>query len=63
MSSQFPDAPEAVALALMRDIEAAEEKAGRRQRGSNRSERDRLLALYRDCRGVVTVAEWTATLH
>jgi hypothetical protein len=40
--SDYPDAPEAVALALMRDIEAAEEKAGRRNRHGNLSERDRL---------------------
>ena len=36
---------------------------GRRDRRSNQSERERLLDLYRQCLGVVTGAEWTATLH
>jgi hypothetical protein len=63
MSADVPDFPEGVALALMRDIEAAEEKAGRRDRRSNQSERERLLDLCKQCLGVVTGAEWTQTLH
>ena len=63
MSADVPDFPEGVALTLMRDIEAAEEKAGRRDRRSNQSERERLLGLYRQCLDVVTRTEWTATLH
>ena len=54
ISADVPHFPEGVALALMRDIEAAEENAGRRDRRSNQSERERLLDLYRQCLGVVT---------
>ena len=63
MSADVPDFPEGVALALMRDIEAAEEKAGRSDRRGHQSERERLLDLYKQCLWVVTGAERTATLH
>ena len=52
MSGPSPDTPEGVALALMRDIEAAETK--RRGRRRNKiSERERLLALYKECLSAV----------
>jgi hypothetical protein len=41
MSDSYPDAPEAVALELMRMIETAEEKSGRRDQRSNLTERVR----------------------
>jgi hypothetical protein len=46
--SDFPDAPEAVALALFHDIEAAERQEDRR-RNRNRSTRADLLDLYAEC--------------
>ena len=54
MSDSYPDAPEAVALELMRMIETAEEKSGRRDQRSNLTERVRLLDLYRHCLSAVT---------
>lgn len=52
-ASGFPEAPEAVALALFLEIEAAEERVGRRDRHDGRSERERLIALYRECLAAV----------
>lgn len=52
MNPTHPDSPEAVALELMRMIEAAEPKEGRRR--GNLPERERLLGLYAACLGVVT---------
>jgi hypothetical protein len=54
MSGGYPDAPEAVALELMRMIETAEEKSGRRDQRSNLTERVRLLDLFKDCISAVT---------
>jgi len=41
----------------MQIIDEAENKEGRRERRENRSERERLLDLYKDCLCVVTGAE------
>jgi hypothetical protein len=48
--TDFPDAPEAVALALMRDIEAAEKREDQRR---NRPVRADLLDLYAECLSAV----------
>lgn len=46
----IPDSAEAVALELLRIIEDAAEKAGRRDRHGNKvPERARLLDLYTEC--------------
>jgi len=63
MITDFPEAPESVALALMQMIEGAEKRNGRRR--GKLSERERLLSLYKDCLSVVTGTERKAlhTLH
>ena len=48
-----PESPEGIALRLMQIIDKAEEADGRRQR-SNASEKERLIALYKDCLTAVT---------
>jgi hypothetical protein len=54
--SNFPDTPEAVALALMQMIDETDKKDASRRR-SNTSERERLLSLYKDCLWAVTGLE------
>jgi hypothetical protein len=60
----YSDSSEGMALILMQIIEEAENKDGHRQR-SNRSEKERLLSLYKDCLSAVTGTEREAlhTLH
>jgi hypothetical protein len=63
MSDGYPDCPEPVALALLREIEAAEEKLGERS-PSNRRKSAEMLDLYAEClKAVCGNGATGATLH